>query len=308
MKPEVEELSDSRSGPLAFLAVALELTKPRLTLLVLISGACGWLAARNPALPLADLPWIDLLHLIIGLAGVGAASNIVNQAMEHRLDALMERTKDRPVPSGRISVMSTYMLGHVCLLIGMGWLLHFFQPAVAGCTFLTYLTYIIAYTPLKTRSSLNTLVGAVPGALPILTGWLANWQRPESTMAGLSLFAIVFFWQLPHFFAIASIYKDDYRRAGYRMASLYDPSGKQAVILIWISTIALCIISYAPFAVHLCGVGYLLGVSLLNAALIAVNISLTFDREKHMRTVFRASIVWLTLTMILIVTDLEKIP
>ena len=118
MKPEVEELSDSRSGPLAFLAVALELTKPRLTLLVLISSACGWLAARTPQVPLANLPWIDLLNLIIGLAFVGAASNIVNQAMEHRLDALMERTKDRPVPSGRISVMSTYILGHVCLLIG----------------------------------------------------------------------------------------------------------------------------------------------------------------------------------------------
>lgn len=276
----------------------IELVKPRLTAMALFSGAVGYVAAVPAGVP---IQWLTVFHLVIALGFVGAASNIMNQAMEHNLDKIMSRTSDRPIPSGRVEEMEAKALSIVCAVIGLIYLYVMFVPLVALLAFFTFISYVCIYTPMKTKSSMNTIVGAFPGALPLLTGWVA--YREVADFQGFSVFAIIFVWQLPHFFSIAWIYKEDYMNAGYKMISLYDKTGKQAVVLINIGTIALGFTSMIPFLVGLTGFLYFFGTVFANVLNMMTALLLIKDRNKYMKLYFYASIIWLPFVLTLLMID-----
>ncbi len=280
----------------------IELIKPRLTIMALFSGAVGYVAAVYPD---SEIDWLELTHLVIGLGFVGAASDIINQVMEHKLDGIMERTSGRPIPTGRVATKEAWILGSISLVVGLIYLYYWFsaKPLITFLAFLTFFSYVAVYTPMKTRSTLNTVVGALPGALPILTGWIA--YRGMMDFHGYTIFAILFIWQLPHFFSIAWIYKDDYRKAGYKMVSLYDDSGKQAVSLIILGTIALIAISFVPFlgkTPHT-GIIYFIGTFTANSLLLVTSLLLLKNREKYMKLYFYGSISWLPFVLTLMMID-----
>ncbi|EDM27601.1 protoheme IX farnesyltransferase [Lentisphaera araneosa HTCC2155] len=284
----------------------IELTKPRLSAMAVFSGSAGYVMARDPNMSFSMQNYLGLLWLTLGLSFVGAASNIVNQAVEHKLDKKMDRTADRPIPSGRVQMGEALFFGHICLAIGLYILFHFFRPEVGYLALFTYVTYVFMYTPMKTKTALNTIAGAFPGAFPILTGWVANSNNdfhtlPQTEWWGFFPFAIVFVWQLPHFFSIAWIYKEDYQRAGYKMMSLYDETGKQAVILIFVGTLGLMAVSLMPYMYKMSNGWYFLSACILNAGFLCSSVLLLINRERFMKQYFYASIIYLPLIVLALI-------
>ena len=215
-------LSCSPSLALARAGDYLQLARPRLALLVLVTVSAGWLLAAG-----AEPDVGALVHALIGTTLLFAGASALNQLLERDSDALMPRTANRPLPAGRLQPWEVLVLG--CALCGGGLveLLAARQPLAAGLGTLALVSYVFVYTPLKKRTTLNTLIGAVPGAVPPLIGWAAARGRLDT--GALALFLIVFLWQVPHFLAIAWIYRDDYRRAGFRMlTTIRYPSGDQS--------------------------------------------------------------------------------
>ena len=298
MKPWIRIVTTAIQKEMKKVTYYIELVKPRLTAMALFSGAVGYVAAVPAGI---SIQWMTVVHLVIALGFVGAASNIMNQAMEHNLDKIMDRTTDRPIPSGRVEEMEAKALSLVCAVIGLIYLYVKFVPLVSLLAFFTFISYVCIYTPMKTKSSLNTIVGAFPGALPLLTGWVA--YRGVADFQGFSVFAIVFVWQLPHFFSIAWIYKEDYMKAGYKMISLYDKTGKQAVVLINVGTIALGFTSFIPFLIDLTGLLYFFGAVIANVLNMMTALLLIKDRHKYMKLYFYASIIWLPFILTLLMID-----
>ena len=198
-----------------------ELLKARLTLLVLLTTAVGYYLGAS-----APVRYAGLFHVVFGTAGAAAGAAALNQWWERKVDALMHRTKDRPVPGGRMRPVEALMVGAVLSLGGTVYLAVTCNALSAALAALTIAIYIFAYTPLKRISTFNTLVGAVPGALPPLIGWVAARGRIDPGAWGL--FAIMMLWQLPHFFAIAWMYREDYSRAGFQMISNDDNTGNRS--------------------------------------------------------------------------------
>ncbi|MDD7984468.1 heme o synthase [Lentisphaera marina] len=284
----------------------IELTKPRLSAMAVFSGSAGYVMARDPNLSFTMKNYLELFWLTLGLSFVGAASNIVNQAVEHKLDKMMDRTADRPIPSGRVKMGEALVFGHICLAIGLAVLFYFFRQEVAYLALFTYITYVFIYTPMKTRTALNTIAGAFPGAFPILTGWVAHSNNdfhvlPQTEWWGFFPFAIVFIWQLPHFFSIAWIYKEDYQRAGYKMMSLYDKTGKQAVVLIFVGTLGLMAVSLMPYMYKMSNGWYFISVCILNAGLLCSSVLLLINRNRFMKQYFYASIIYLPLIVLALI-------
>ena len=238
---------------------------------------------------------------MIALGLVGAASNIMNQAMEHKLDKMMDRTSERPIPMGHIRAGEAKVVSIVLLVLGLIYLQVAFGLWVMSLAFATFFSYVALYTPMKTKTSLNTVIGAFPGALPALTGWVA--YRGEIGFQGFVLFAIIFLWQFPHFFSIAWIYKEDYKRAGYKMISLYDETGKQAVALIVVGTLGLFPLALLPYYIHHTGMIYFVGTFVANSLFLMTAFLLIKDRKKYMKMYFYASITWLPFVFILMMLD-----
>src|SRR5438067_8545259 len=198
-----------------------ELFKARLTLLVLLTTAAGfYLGAESP------INYAALFHVVFGTAAAAAGAAALNQWWERKLDALMRRTRTRPVPAGRMRPLEALVFGIVLSVFGVGYLAIVCNVLSAALTAITVAIYIFAYTPLKRASTANTAVGAVPGAIPPMIGWAA--ARGNIGPGAWALFAIVFLWQLPHFFAIAWMCREDYLRAGFRMISSDDSSGERS--------------------------------------------------------------------------------
>src|SRR4029453_8235318 len=195
-----------------------QLIKTRLTFLVLVTTGVGfYVGARGPV----DL--VRLINVLVGAALAAAGASALNQWWERDLDAVMLRTRTRPVPSGRMRAGSALILGSLLVLAGIIYLAVATNSLATILTALTVVIYVFAYTPLKRVTTTNTLVGAIPGALPPLIGWAA--ARDSIDFGAWTLFAIVFTWQMPHFFAIAWLCRHDYERAGFRMLSSDDESG-----------------------------------------------------------------------------------
>jgi protoheme IX farnesyltransferase len=279
-------------------AAYVELTKPGITRLVSLTAAAGFYLASRGGVDVAAL-----IHTIIGTALVASGASALNQYLERGPDALMRRTANRPIPSGRISPRAALAFAWAVSVFGVAYLLALVNVPAALADALTLLIYVFAYTPLKRVSSLSTLVGAVPGALPVLAGWVAA-GGSLAEPAGWALFAILFLWQIPHFLALAWMYRDDYRRGGFVMLSLDDSDGGRTAMQSVNYAFALTLVSVAPTLVGLTGTAYFVGAIVLGAALVAVSGAVLRRRgDRDARRLFFASVIYLPLLLVLMVLD-----
>ena len=272
-----------------------ELVKARLTLLVLLTTAVGfYLGVHGPIIPLA------LFHAVFGAALAAAGAAALNQWWERRLDALMHRTKTRPIPAGRMLPRSALIAGSLLSIAGVTYLRFTCNLLSASLAATTIVIYIFAYTPLKRISTANTLVGAIPGALPPMIGWAAASGRLDP--GAWSLFAILFFWQLPHFFAIAWMYREDYARAGFEMVSKGDDTGARSASQSVLFCMLLLLVSGIPAFLGVVNSIYL-GVELILNGLFII-VAMRFLRTQlatDARRLFLTSIAYLPLLLLALV-------
>ena len=294
----------SSAHPLARAAVRrrvadyVELTKPRITLMDLITVAVGAFVAARGAVDL-----VLLAHTLLGTGLVAAGASVLNQVLERDTDARMRRTQNRPLPAGRVRVIEALAFGVVLSLVGTNYLLLFVNPLAGLLATATLVLYVFAYTPMKRWTSLNTAVGAIPGALPPVIGWAA--VRGTVSAEAWILFLIVFLWQFPHFLAIAWLYRDDYARAGLKMLPVVDPQGGMTGRQMIGYSFALLPMSLAPSVVGLTGSGYFLGAATLGLMLIGFAFAFVFrSSQSAARNVMRASLVYLPALLILMMLDL----
>ncbi len=273
------------------------LTKPRLNLLVLVTAVASVYLAAPGGLPAAIV-----LHTLVGTALVAGGAAALNQIWERDTDALMARTRTRPVPSGRLRVGESLWFALALSAAGLLELAAGVNVLCAAVAALTLATYVFAYTPLKRRTSLATLVGAVPGALPPVIGWTAAGEGV--TLPALVLFGIVFFWQMPHFLAIAWLYRDEYAAAGIPLLPVLEPDGRRTGRQALLYAAALWPVSLMPTLVGLAGGFYIAVATLLGCALVAL--AARFARERSTtaaRRLFLFTIVYLPLLWGALVTD-----
>jgi len=286
-------------------SVFSELVKLRLTTMVLITTLVGFYAALNAASGglAQNLAKLGLTLLGTGLLAAGAS--ILNQYLEREYDAKMDRTAGRPLPSGAIGVEASLLLGGAVSVGGLLALAAWVNLLVAVLGAVTLVTYLFIYTPLKRKSEWNTIIGAIPGALPPLMGWAA--VRGEVDPLGWTLFAILFFWQMPHFMAIAWMYREDYEKAGFVMMPSVPGGGPRTGRQAISHTVFLIIASLMPFTMKLAGAVYVSGAVLLGGLFLwaAMRFSRQLTRQSA-RVLFFASIIYLPLLLGLMVVDKLK--
>jgi protoheme IX farnesyltransferase len=277
----------------------LDLTKPRITCYILMSMAIGFLcgAHLNP-----HWTWVQLFHALLGTALIASGTAALNQWYEHEFDALMARTKSRPIPSGRVTAQAALIFGVTIAVAGFMelWLGVNLLTALLGL--FTLASYLFVYTPLKRVSPVSTTIGAIPGAMPPLIGYAAASGRLNFE-AGI-LYAILFLWQFPHFYAIAWMYREDYARAGIRMLPVVEPNmDSTARRIVWFS-LALVPISLAPKFFAMAGNIYLFGACLLGTMVLYAGFRAASGRTlTQARHVLLASVVYLPLLYGLLVLD-----
>jgi len=265
----------------------LELTKPRLTSLVIFTTWLGFALAAKP-MHFGAL----FFHTVLGswLSGAGAAA--LNQYMERDLDALMRRTQHRPLPERRLSPRQALLFGLLLSAVGAAELLVFVNALTSLLSVITVASYLLCYTPLKTRTPLCTLVGAIPGAIPPMMGWTA--VRGSLAPEAWVLFTILFLWQLPHFLAIAWMYREDYARAGFPMLPVVDPRGGSTARMILLYTAALIPVTLIPARMGVAGSSYVWGAIVLGFAFLACGASTAFYRSAlQARRLLMASVIYL---------------
>jgi len=281
----------SRSNDLVALA------KPRLNLLVVVSAVAGYVMASGDTYDV----W-RLLSMIAGTALVAGGASAFNQILEREPDALMQRTRLRPMPDGRLAPREAWIFGAALTLAGLGILAVGANLLSAIVAFVTMASYAAVYTPLKRYSSFATVVGAIPGALPPVIGWAA--ALDELSQGAWVLFGILFLWQLPHFLAIAWIYREDYARAGFPMLPVIDvdgrSTGRQAVVY----ALALLPLSLAPTLVGMAGPIYFVGALILSLAFVVLSIRFGISRSvRDARRLFFGSIIYLPLLWMLMIAN-----
>jgi len=300
MQADAAALNPAAAGDKRLAAVLADLVKARLTLLVLLTTAVGfYLGARG-----AVDGWL-MFHALGGTALVAAGAAALNQLLERDYDAKMRRTASRPLPSGRLQPATVALFGGGCSVAGLVYLAAAVNPLTSVLGAVTSISYLFIYTPLKRVSWVNTLVGAIPGALPPLMGWTA--ARNELSGEGWTLFAILAFWQIPHFMAIAWLYRDEYAKAGFVMLPNVDADGRRTADYAVLNTLALFLASLCPFLLHLNGPLYLGAALLLGAAYCwsAVRFARRLDARRA-RQLFLASIIYLPLLLLAMVWDKLK--
>ena len=269
----------------------MTLTKARLSLLVIITTFVGFCMASD-----TSLDWVRLFHAVVGTTLAAAAAAVLNQRIETRVDRLMERTRNRPLPAGRMKPAAALVLGIALGIAGTAWLWLTTNALAASLAAATILIYIAFYTPLKRRTSLCTIVGAVAGAIPPVIGWTA--VQPSIDLGAWVLFGILFTWQMPHFLAIAWMYRDEYAQAGFVMIRRDDLTGSHTATQSLLYTLALMLITTIPFFAGLNSSLYLVLGLLLDAAMLVCALRFLFDRTRPTaRMLFYASIFYLPLIL-----------
>jgi protoheme IX farnesyltransferase len=288
-------------------AVLADLVKARLTTLVLLTTYVGfYMGERGP------MNFALMFHALAGTALVASGASALNQLLEREYDAKMRRTQNRPLPSGQLEPTTVMIFGGVCATAGLFYLalaVNFITSVIGAVTLVSYL---FIYTPLKRVTWLNTAIGAVPGALPPVMGWTA--ARGELTGEGWALFAILAFWQMPHFFSIAWIYRDEYAKAGFKMLPVVDPHGRRTGQQVVSHTLALLVVSLSPFIFKMTGTIYLVGALILGTGYLWFAFQflrqLRFARAEltlvRARQLFLASIIYLPLLLLVMVLDKVK--
>ena len=267
----------------------IELTKPRITFLIVLTSAAGFCLGS-----LGAVDYALLTHAMIGIALLSSGIATLNQFMERDLDALMRRTAERPLPSGRLLPVEALWFGLALTITAEVYLASFVNllTAVLGLTIIA--GYLLLYTPLKTRTTLSTVVGAFPGAMPPLIGWAA--ARGEIGLAAWVLFAILFLWQFPHFLAIAWMYREDYGRAGIRMLPVVEPEGRLTGQQIVAYTLMLIPVSLLPVILGISGRLYFVAALGLGLLFLASGVRAALSKSnQHARQLLLASVLYLPL-------------
>lgn len=279
------------------IAAYLELTKPRITFLIVLTSAAGFCLAQR-----RGINYITLTNAMIGIALLSSGIATLNQYLERDLDSLMRRTADRPLPSGRLSPWEALFFGSALTVLAEICLAVLVNPLTALLGLTVIAGYLFGYTPLKTRTSLSTLVGAFPGAVPPLIGWTA--ARGELSLEAWVLFAILFLWQFPHFLAIAWMYREDYSRAGILMLPVVEPEGRVTAQQIVVYTAMLLPVSLLPAFLGLSGRIYLCGAIILGVLFLFMSVRAAFSKSRQeARRLLLASVVYLPLLFALMVLD-----
>lgn len=274
-----------------------EIAKPRISLMVLVTVSCGYVLGMESA-----SVSITLLHACLGIAVVAFGSSAVNQWIERDTDARMRRTMNRPLPSGRIAPAEVLCFGLTAGLVGSLYLALMVNVQTAFMTAMTFVLYAAVYTPLKRRTSLCLAIGAVPGALPPVLGWLAAGGQFDAS--AFSLFAILFLWQFPHFFAIAWLYRDDYSKAGLRMlpkgASVPHVTGLLAVAY----ALGLILVSLLPNQQGLAGDTYAIVAVVAGVAYLAASVMFAWNETRQTaRRLLWTSLIYLPTLLMTLVWD-----
>ena len=297
MKATLQDIAETTAAEKSRFAVLCELVKARLTFLVLLTTLVGFYVGSTGA-----INYVLMLYAVAGTGLLACGAAALNQLLERQYDAKMRRTEDRPLPSGRLQPEMALIFGGMCSIAGLvllAWRVNLLTSFLGA---LTLISYLFIYTPLKRVTWLNTAIGAIPGALPPLMGWTA--ARGGLDGAGWSLFAILFFWQIPHFLAIAWLYREEYAKAGFVMLPVIDQdgfrTGRQAVS----HTLGLVMASLMPAFFGLAGMIYFAGALLLGMMFAGFAIlfsrTLTVGRARHL---FFISIMYLPLLLGLMVLD-----
>jgi protoheme IX farnesyltransferase len=286
----------ARATTLSRLADYVELTKPRIAALVLVCVAAGaFVSSWGQFEPLV------LIHALVGTSLIAASASGFNHWLERHSDARMTRTASRPLPAGRLSVGEVITFSIVCGIAGFAYLLLLVNGLAALVGAATWITYVLLYTPLKSRTPFNTHVGAVSGALPVLIGAAAAGGRLEPALA---LFGILLFWQFPHFMAIAWIYREEYARAGLKMSPVVDPTGRSAGLTAVLNALVLLPLSYfavAHYPPWEAGV-FLIAALALGAGQLACALLFCWRRDvASARRLLRASLVYLPAILLLLI-------
>lgn len=278
-------------GALARAADYVELTKPKIGILVLVAVAVAYYVAEwGQPDPLV------LLHVLVGTLLVSASASALNQWLERASDSLMERTADRPLPAGRLSSFEVLAFATFTIISGLAYLTYAVNLVTAFLGLLTWAIYVWIYTPLKSRTALNTAVGAVAGALPVLMGWSAGGAALDKR--AWALFLILFLWQFPHFMAIAWIYRRQYARGGLKMLTVVDPTGRRAGMQAVLAALALLPVSFVP-ALFAPGISWYVALAfLLGAGQLACAVAFYARLDEiSARRLLRASLVYLPLLL-----------
>src|SRR5207247_6327643 len=271
----------------------VELTKPRITFLVLVTTLVGYYMASHDGLRSGLL-----LHTILGTALVAGGASALNQYFERDLDARMHRTRNRPLPDGRIFPNEALLFSTIISTAGVAYLMYFVNILTGLLGIVTLIAYIFVYTPLKTRTALCTLIGAIPGATPPLMGWTA--ARGEVDAVALSLSAILFLWQMPHFFAIAWIYTEDYARGGFVVHTSGESTGRQIILY----CCALVPISLLPSLFGVTGMTYFFGAMLFGFIYLGYGFAVALFRSNtHAQRLLRISVLYLPTLLVLMMID-----
>lgn len=279
----------------------VELTRPRISMLVLVVVAAAACVASWGQLD----PWL-MMHTLLGTVWIAASASALNQWFERDCDARMARTEQRPLPAGRLSTMQVMVFALLTVTLGFSQLVWQVNSLTAGLGLATWAVYVFAYTPIKTRTPHNTLVGAISGALPVWMGWAAvgTSQLPWQDVRAWSLLAILFLWQFPHFMAIAWIYRDEYRQAGIRMWTVVDATGRRAGVQAVLGALALLPISFVPalfLPVSVAGY-YLLAAFALGLVQLAFAIRFFVClNNRSARGLLRATLVYLPALLVILV-------
>ena len=279
------------------IAAYAELTKPRITFLIVLTSAAGFALASPGA-----VNYSALLSAMFGIALLSSGIATLNQYIERDLDSLMRRTADRPLPSGKLHPNEALVFGWTLTIVAEVYLALMVNPLSALLGLTVIAGYLFAYTPLKTRTTLSTMVGAFPGAVPPLIGWAA--ARGEIGLEAWVLFAILFLWQFPHFLAIAWMYREDYGRAGILMLPVVEPEGKVTAQQIVVYTVLLLPVSLLPAALGTSGKIYLVGAVVLGLLFLysSVRAAMSKSRQEAKRLLL-ASVIYLPLLFILMVVN-----
>ncbi len=272
------------------------LTKPRVVVMVLVSTLVGYYVGLTGA-----PDYVRMLHLILGTLLAAGGTLALNQHWERDVDARMERTRSRPLPEGRLMPLEALVFGGALTVTGVAYLAAFVSGLSALVTAGIVVLYLFAYTPLKLRTALCTVVGAVPGALPPVTGWVAS--REDFALGAWVLFGILFLWQLPHTLAIARLYRDDYARAGVRVLPVVD-AGSSTERQIVMASLGLLAVSLLPTLIGMAGPVYFAGALLLGLGLTVLGARQAFDPSAAAaRRVLLGSLLYLPAVLALLALD-----
>jgi protoheme IX farnesyltransferase len=275
----------------------LALTKPRLNVLVVATSAAGYYLGAAGGIDL-----VSMVEAVAGTALVAGGAAALNQLYERDTDALMRRTRTRPLPAGRVAPADARIFGLALSAAGLALLAARANWLSTALALATLLTYLVIYTPMKRRTSLATLVGAVPGALPAIIGWTAS--HGSIAYGGATLFAIVFIWQIPHFMAIAWLYRDDYGKAGFPMLPVIDPEGRRAASQALWYAVALVPVSLLPTSVGIAGWIYFASALVLGLTMLALAARFAMTRrDAEARALFFGSITYLPLIWIIMIAN-----